>query len=114
MTPVETSTDDEAHRGDGDEHDVHRIAELLQRDRPHRGGRLAGDLVRAVAREPCLGFGGSQTRRRIRPQRRDDVPNLARIRRRLRRAGGPGGRLLVSIHLDLPPSALWASHGSPS
>ena len=40
--------DDEAHRGDRDEHDVHRLAQLLERDLPDRRRLLAGDLVRAV------------------------------------------------------------------
>ena len=39
--------DDEAHRGDRDEHEVHRLAQLRERDRPHRRRLLAADLVRA-------------------------------------------------------------------
>ena len=41
--------DDEARDRDGDEHQVHRVAELLQGDRDDRGGHLALDLVRAVS-----------------------------------------------------------------
>ena len=45
--------DHEAHGDDRDQHDVHRVAQLLRCHRPDRRRLLALDLVRAVPRETC-------------------------------------------------------------
>ena len=85
--------DEEACDGDADEHQVHRVAELLQGDRDDRGRHLALDLVRAVTREPRRRLGGRQPRGRVRVQLGQDVRCLTGVRRRCgrRRAGCDGG-----------------------
>ena len=52
MIPVETSPIAKLTIDDRDQHDVHRIAELADRDRPQRRRRFTRDLVRPVLREP--------------------------------------------------------------
>ena len=95
--------DREAHRRDGDEHDVHRIAELLQRHGPHRRRLLALDRVRAVAREPRRRLAAGQARCRIRLQRGDDVRRVAGVRRQLPGVGGLERDLCVSGHVYVVP-----------
>ena len=60
MIPVGTSPMAKLTDRDRDQHDVHRLAQLLERDLPHRRRLLAGDLVRAVARQPVGGLGLGQ------------------------------------------------------
>ena len=77
MIPVETSPIAKLTTVDRDQHDVHRIAELAQRDRPHRRRLLARDLVRS---EPL------ETLRRVRPaQPRGRIGSRATPRPRRRR-----------------------------
>ena len=76
--------DDEADNRDRDQHDVHRVAQLGERDRPHRRRLLAGDLVRApggrAARPPRRRSG--RYRRPSPPMRRPPAA-VARVRREL-------------------------------
>ena len=75
--PRRNLADREAHHHDRNQHDVHRIAELTERDRPHRRRLLARDLVRPELLQPIRRFPGAQTRSRIRPQRRRHVRGIA-------------------------------------
>ena len=70
--------DDEAHRGDGDEHDVHRVAQLLRGHGPHRRRLLASRSH------------SGRSARAARPPRRRSAPMPRRTpgpRRRRRRPG---------------------------
>ena len=68
--------DHEAHDRDGDEHDVHRVAQLLPRDRPERRGLLAR-RSRSGRRAPCAPTPGCHSARRAaEPSCRDDVRGL--------------------------------------
>ena len=57
--------DGRADRRDRDQHDVHRVAQLLEDHRPHGRGRLRGQGVRAVPLPPGRDLGGRQARRRV-------------------------------------------------
>ena len=60
--------DGQADDHDCDKHDVHRVAQLLQRDGPHRGRRLPDNLVRPVLGQPGLRLGRRQAPRRVAAQ----------------------------------------------
>ena len=53
--------DQQADHDDRDEHDVHRVAQLDEGDRPHRRRLLLGDLVGPEAGEPAGGVARRQT-----------------------------------------------------
>ena len=72
MIPVGNLADDEAHRRDRDEHDVHRLAQLLERDLPDRRRLLGGELVRAVARQTGRGLRLGQALVGVGPEGGDD------------------------------------------
>ena len=61
-------TDGDADRGHGDEHQVHRIFQLQQRDRPRRRRWRRGDFVRPVASSPLVGLIRLQSALRVRLQ----------------------------------------------
>ena len=90
--------DREAHHDDRDQHDVHRIAELAQRDRPHRRRRFTGDLVRPEPLESLRRVRRAQTRRRIGPERRRHLGCVAGERRRGRGRRGRDCETLLSFH----------------
>ena len=73
--------DDQADDGDAHQHEVHRVAELLERHRPDRRRLLTGDLVRPVPGEPLGGVGGRQAGPLVRPQLRHDLGRRAGVRR---------------------------------
>ena len=70
--------DHQAHHDDRDEHDVHRLAQLDERDLPDRRGLLGGDRVRPVLRRAAS------------PPRRSRAPRRGRSRARPRRPPRPG------------------------
>ena len=73
MSPVETSPISDAHHGDADEHEVHRVAQLAQRHRPHRRRLLRDDGIGTVLGPGSLGLGRGQPDGRVRPQTRRDL-----------------------------------------
>ena len=78
--------DQEAHDRDDDEHDVHRVAQLLQRHLPHGRRRFLLERVRAVAAQSRCRFLGGQTTVEVPAQPLRDVR---------RRQGVPGVRLAL-------------------
>jgi hypothetical protein len=97
-------SDGEAHGRDGDEHDVHRVAQLRERHRPHRRRLLALDGVRAVALQALGRLGGGEAGPGIGSERGDDLPGVPGIRRPLGRIGGLGRRHCVNGHRLRPSS----------
>ena len=77
MTAVEVSPISEAHDGDGDQHEVHRVAQLLQRHRPDRRRLLGRDLVRAPPGASVRRLGAGQACGHVRRQRLHDISGLA-------------------------------------
>ena len=102
--------DREAHRHDRDQHDVHRVAQLLCRHRPQRRRLLLPDLVRSDALEQCSRCGAGQSRLRVRLQLRDDVGGLLGVGRDRLWSGAADGRVLFSDHELIPRISLPAGH----
>ena len=106
--------DREAHHHDRNQHDVHRIAELAQRDGPHRRRLLTRDLVRPEPLQPLR-----RVRRRSAPKPdRSRATPPPRLRRRRTAAGTrtPWPRLRDPAQLPLsqtpPPGGQPTNHRS--
>ena len=89
--PRRRLVDREADDRDGDEHDVHRVAELTQRDDPERRRLLARDCVRPMLRQTICGLACTEPARRVRPERGSDVD-------RRERNGGTASPCIYRVH----------------
>ncbi len=93
--------DHQAHHDDRDEHDVHRLAQLDERDLPDRRGLLGGDRVRAVLPEPRRDLGVPEPRGGVGPEPGRDVRPVQGVRGWPVAADRRCGRGLVDPHRRL-------------
>ena len=85
--------DDEAHGGDRDEHQVHRLAQLRERDRRHGRRLLAADLVGPVLRQPRRRLGLGQAELGVAAEGGEDRRLVLREPARGLRLGRGGGHV---------------------